>query len=414
MRGHYDVVVAGAGVAGAIAALSFARHGLSVLVVDPKLDRCRHKILCTHFVQPLAMPILDGLGLTDRIIAAGGVPTKAAFWTSAGWIDPPGDYASADGDRLYALNIERRILDPLLMECLEAEPNVDVVLARAVRNPQRLENGSYRVSVDAAGGETASVETRLLAAADGRTSPLATVLGNVHVSRLENQRAAAFGYFEGIPAPEKNRSLFYLGDREMAFLYPLGGTRALLSVYVPKEDRRAGKADERADWLVDLFRRFPDGPDYSQARLVSSVYGYRDYPNLVRRPVHEGAAFIGDAAISLDPMSGVGCSFAMKTADLLVRATANALRHGGPEEVEKGLADYTASVDAFFPAHIAGISADSIIAKSAATTAAVYGRIVRNTDLQRTFIALTGRLVTPSEFQRAYLAASIAHLKRSA
>ncbi len=415
MRQSYDVIVAGAGVAGSIAALSFARHGFSVLVADQKLESSKHKVLCTHFVQPVARPILTKLGLQSKIEAAGGVPTKAAFWTAAGWIDPPGDYALApDSDgTLLALNIERRILDPLLLAEMATFPDLDLALATLVREPQAMPDGSTRVTVEAEGA-VRQVTAGLLVAADGRRSSLARETGNLPVIRKENQRVCLFGYFEGVPPPAGNRSLFMLGDREMAFLYPLGGTRALLSAYIPKDAEVFGSMEEKAAALIGIFNRYPDMPDFSQARLVSRMHGFRDYPNLVRHPVHGGVAFVGDAALSLDPMSGVGCSFAMKTADMLVEAVAAPLRLRAPDAVARGLGSYAEQFQAFFAPHAAGIAADSVIAKSAATTAAIYSRIVRNPQLQRVFMALTGRLVSPGEFQRAFLKASMANLKQTA
>lgn len=416
MRNDYDIVVAGAGIAGSVAALLFARQGFSVLVVDQKLDEERYKALCTHFIQPLARPVLNKLSLEDEIEAAGGVPTKAAFWTSAGWIDPPGDYAREPGQgdgRLLAYNMERRLLDPLLARRMHASETIELAFSHVLRSPRPGKRSNWLVTIEAVNGDMRDISCRLLVAADGRNSPIAQELGNEPVSRKENQRSCIFGYFEGVPAPDQNRSLFMLGDRSMAFLYPLGGERALLSAYTPKDEHISGTTQERKDKLIALFESFPDVPDLSRANLVSPLYGYRDYANLVRQPAHRGVAYIGDAAISLDAMSGVGCSFAMTSADMLVESVAPFLRD--PEgDLDAGLAAYTGKFDAFFPAHAQGIAADSIIAKSAATTNAVYGRIVRNVDLQRAFIALTGRVLSPAEFQRAYLAAGIAELRRSA
>lgn len=412
-----DVAIVGSGVAGSVAALLLARTGARVLVLDRKPDASRHKALCTHFVQPVARRVLRKLGLETAIEEAGGVPTKAAFWTAAGWIDPPGDYARRpeEGDgRLLAYNVERRVLDPLLAARLSACPGVDLRLAHDVTAADRAEDGGWRLEVSPAHGPKIAVATRLLVAGDGRVSRIAERLGNAPVSRSENQRACTFAYFEGVPAPAGDRSLFLLGDREMAFLYPLGGERALLSAYVPKDRRLAGDEQARADQLVGLFSRYPDVPDLARARLASAVMGYRDYANIVRRPVHAGAAFVGDAALSLDPMSGVGCAFAMLSADMMAEALAPALMSRDPGAIAAGLEDYDARFKSFFPAHAAGIAADSIIAKSEAATSAVYTRICRSPDLQRAFIALTGRVIQPSEFQQAYLAAGLAELRRPA
>ena len=192
----------------------------------------------------------------------------------------------------------------------------------------------------------------------------------------------------------------------MAFLYPLGGNRALLAAYVAKDlAAEWARQGEQSARLLEFFTTFPEIPKLDRAQLESPVFGYPDYPNLVRKPVHAEAAFIGDAAISLDPMSGVGCAFAMVTADLLVEVTSQPLIEGG--DLVAGLDRYSHRFGEVFSPHAQGIAADSLIAKSPATMDAVYGRIRGDASLQRAFIALTGRLITPAEFQRRFLAAGM-------
>ncbi|WP_375411101.1 NAD(P)/FAD-dependent oxidoreductase [uncultured Bradyrhizobium sp.] len=414
MRRTYDVVIVGAGVAGATAGLLFAQRGLSTLVVDKKQNGSHHKALCTHFVQPAARPVLRKLAIERDIERAGGVPTKAAFWTSSGWIWPDGDYAIAGSDgSLLAYNIERRILDPLLTRRLERAAGVTVELAQTVRSPNRLQDGSWMLVLENATGGIREIGGRFLVAADGRTSPVAAALGNELIMKKENQRTCLFGYFENVKAPVENRSLFLLGAQEMAFLYPLGRDRALLAAYVPKTSRIVGDEESKTNALKSIFAQFPDLPDLSSARLASRLYGYSDYPNLARKPVHNGVAYIGDAALSLDPMSGVGCAFAMLMADMLVESVAPTIATQ-PDRLDAALLEYVARFNKFFPAHASGIAADSIIVKSAATTDSVYRRITRNTYLQRLFIALTGRIIQPEEFQKAYLSIGLAQNRRSA
>jgi flavin-dependent dehydrogenase len=414
MRETYDVIVVGAGVAGATAGLLFAQQGLSVFVADEKPNSSHHKVLCTHFVQPIARPVLRKLDLERDIERSGGIPTKAAFWTPAGWIDPDGDYALGKSDgSLLAYNIERRLFDPLLTRRLDAALGVKLELATTVRSPARLGDGSWALSVESSKDGAREIVGRILVAADGRTSALAAALGNEVIMKRENQRACAFGYFEYVPAPAGNRSLFLLGAQDMAFLYPLGRNRALLAAYVPKELRIVGDENSRENALKSIFSQFPDVPDLSGARLVSRIYGYSDYPNIARRPVQAGVAYIGDAALSLDPMSGVGCAFAMLMADMLVESVIEAVKSRSGR-FDEALSEYAARFDEFFPAHASGIAADSIIAKSAATTQSVYERITRSTDLQRLFIALTGRLVQPTEFQKSYLSIGLAQTRQSA
>jgi menaquinone-9 beta-reductase len=60
--------------------------------------------------------------------------------------------------------------------------------------------------------------------------------------------------------------------------------------------------------------------------------------NRLRRPVAPGLALIGDAALAIDPLWGVGCGFAFQTAEWLADAVAPAL--GGAEPLEAGLERY--------------------------------------------------------------------------
>lgn len=404
----YDVVIVGGSVAGCIAALCYAQSGLSVVVLERKRAPTDYKALCTHFVQPIAYPTLVRLGLDRRLEVHGAIPTKAAFWTPAGWIDPPGAYSSRFSQTSgHAYNIERRILDPLLRAELEHFPNIELRMAHRVT---AVTHTGLLWRVEAAASSTdelAIVEGRLLVAADGRGSRVATLLENPTVSH-ENQRVAYFSYFTGIPRPKADRSLFLMENSEMGFLYPLNENRTLLAAYIKKAGHggsvgRLGTIDE----LIAFFSQFRDLPDLSGASSSHPVLGYVDYPNLARSPVWKGAAFCGDAALSLDPMSGVGCGFAIVSAELLADSTAQALRNGG--QLDAALSAYESEFNKLFPPHAQGIRADSLVAKSMEAMRRSYARIAADADLQQEFIALTGRLVTPSQFQAAYLGG----LKRS-
>jgi len=346
--------------------------------------------------------VLDRLGLLDEVIDAGCLPTKAAFWTEAGWIDPPQSYGGPLRERpSIALNAERSVLDPLLLLHLERAPGCTVMLGHKVGSATLAEDGLWRVRVQSETGRLADepIEGRSLIVADGRRSDLAAMLGNAPTLQGDNHRACVFAYFDGVTAPAENRSLFYLAHRTMAFLYPLGGERALLAAYVPKPEAGEWDASQREARLMEVFAGLPSCPSLARARRTSPV--------LVRSPSWGGAAFVGDATLSLDPMSGVGCGFAMRSADMAVDALAPVLQAQlGPLDAQHrgaALAGYAAAFDAYFPAHAKGIMADSLIGRDPASTARVYARITVDPELARKFIDLTGRVIAPVDFQRAYM-----------
>jgi menaquinone-9 beta-reductase len=399
---HYDVVIVGGAVAGCVAALSYARRGLQVAVLERRPSSTDYKMLCTHFIQPVGLPVLKELGLDRTLEASGAVRTKAAFWTRAGWVDPPGGY-TAEPATGHAYNIERRVLDPLLRGELLRTERIDLLLGRRVTAIEKDGDG-WKVEAKTAGDEHFSSSARLVVAADGRDSPIAAMLHNQAQSD-ENQRAAYFGYFVGITPPDLNRSLFLLGDEEMGFLYPLAEGRTLLAAYITRD--RAAEWRRRGDLatrILEFMAGFPDLPSLSGAQPASRILGYLSYPNLTRKAVWNGVPFIGDAALSLDPMSGVGCSFAIVSAAMLVEQTWQPLSDGG--DLSPGLARFEAAFDSFFLPHAQGIKADSIIAKTPESVQQTYKRIVASPKLQTDFIALTGRLISPRQFQQSYLIAA--------
>ncbi|MEI7375989.1 NAD(P)/FAD-dependent oxidoreductase [Dickeya chrysanthemi] len=397
---NYDVLIVGASASGAACAILLRQLGLSVRVIEKVPDSSRYKKLCTHFIQPSAVPVLTQLGMAHLSNESHSVRTQAAFITSAGIVDPIGGYG--DDGRGFALNLERAVLDPALRQQAVrqgAEIGYGEQITEAVRTPQ-----GWRLTVERH-GDPVLLAGRFLIAADGRTSRLASMLGN-QARHHENQRATFFAYCSGIASPSQNRSLFAHHQNGMAFLYPLINGRTLLSAYIDKETARQWQEQDPKAELIRFFSGVPFMPSVSQAVFETPVIGYHDYPNLVRHPVCGGVAFIGDAVQSLDPMSGVGCSFALQSAAMLAQAVASALQEGQLDET-LALKLYEQQFNAYFPAHARGIIADSLIAKEEQTQRSVFQTIVNDDALQRHYRDLTGRLITPAFFQNAFLVSKI-------
>lgn len=391
-HGQYDVAVVGAGVAGTTAAILLRQAGLSVLLVDQRVSVGDYKRLCTHFVQPCANGVFADMGLDHLLGPDFSVRTKAAFHVPGGVIDTEDGY-DPQGSNLYAHNLERSVMDPEL-RARAIGLGVDLVMGAEVT----------ALAEDAVGqrltfSSGASVPVGLIVAADGRASRLARLTG-AETRSLPNDRIAFFCYCSGIAAPDRNRSIFVLRNSEMSFLYPLIRNRTLLSVYIVAERAEGWTGDEKWPRLLAQFRAHLPGIDFSRAAPETQVYSYRRYENQIRPPVTGGVAFVGDAAVSIDPMSGVGCSFALKSARLLADAVL-----ANRDDRDAALAAYAAAHRAFFDPHIQGIAADSRVSKTDDSVAATYAPILKNQKLQRQFLDLTARLIKPSDFQQTYMMA---------
>lgn len=139
-----------------------------------------------------------------------------------------------------------------------------------------------------------------------------------------------------------------------------------------------------------------------------------DYPSLIRQPVLGSIPFVGDAALSLDPMSGVGCGFALLSADLLARAFAD--RSLAKADLADGLAEYRKQFEDVILPHAEGICGDSLVDKDEASRRRMFQTISGNQELSQKYLALTGRMLLPGEFQRALMRGmmtrGVARLKR--
>jgi 2-polyprenyl-6-methoxyphenol hydroxylase-like FAD-dependent oxidoreductase len=59
MKEGYDVAMVGASIAGCAAATLFARRGARVALIERRSDPDAYKTLCTHFIQPSAVPTME-------------------------------------------------------------------------------------------------------------------------------------------------------------------------------------------------------------------------------------------------------------------------------------------------------------------------------------------------------------------
>jgi flavin-dependent dehydrogenase len=401
-RPQVDVAVVGGSIAGLATAIRFSQLGHRVAVFERKaMNDDTYKRLCTHFMQPNGVRLLARLGLSHLREPASSVTTKAVYVTPGGLIEGPGAYLPDEPDS-YALNLERRVLDPALRAAARQQ-GVLFLDGSTVEGIEEDDCGWVLETQGEAGSRP--FQAQLVVAADGRRSSLAKQLGNPAESH-PNDRACLFGYFSGIDAPAGNRSIFIMRDRDLACVYPLTGGRTLLVLFAEKSRVVGwGSREDRLDQFLSYFDELPESPSMSDADPLSELLGYSDHPSLIRQPVLESVPFVGDAALSLDPMSGVGCGFALVSADLLASSFTG--RSLAKADLKAGLADYRQRyADAIGP-HVQGICADALIGKNGAFRQRMFKTISDSPELSQKYLAITGRLLPPDEFNQDLMRAML-------
>jgi flavin-dependent dehydrogenase len=337
MTAGWDVIIVGARVAGASAALLLARAGLRVLCVD----RARYgsDTLSTHALMRAGTLQLRRWGLLDTVVAAGTPAVRRTVFHYGRDAVSVSIRPAGGVDALYAPR--RTVLDTVIADAAVEAGAVlrfGTAVTDLVRGPHGCVTGVVIRSRD---GSVRTETAGLVIGADGRQSLVAQAVGAP--KDLSGRAATAFvyGYWAGLAVD--GYEWFY----EPGFS---GGAvptnNGLTCVF-------AGTAAARAARLIDVggtahaFRQLADYSSVSSllcdGERVGPLRYARGLPGYLRRSWGSGWALLGDAGYWKDPLSTHGITDALRDAELLVRAVQEAPR-AGPAQTE-ALARYQAARD---------------------------------------------------------------------
>jgi menaquinone-9 beta-reductase len=318
ISGGYDAVIVGASLAGCASAIMLAREGARVALVEQRPDASAYKKICSHYIQSSAVATLERLELLQPMLDAGAVRSRVRLHTPWGWIEPAAESSVPSG-----VNLRREVLDPLIRDAAASTPGVDLILGHKVTELLREgETVCGAVARDTA-GEELRLRAKLVIGADGRGSRVAELAG-VASKRVPHGRVAYGGYFEGPPPAGSPDASLWLLDPDMLAAFPTDSGLTFYAAMPVKEHADAFRKDPAAA-LVAMLDGLPDGPPISASRMVQPPQGKLDMTNVAHAPTAPGLALVGDAALAIDPLWGVGCGWALQSAEWLADSVAPAL-----------------------------------------------------------------------------------------
>jgi 2-polyprenyl-6-methoxyphenol hydroxylase-like FAD-dependent oxidoreductase len=315
---HSHDVVVGASIAGCATATLFARAGARVALVERSPDPNAYKVVCNHFLLGSAVPVLDRLGMTERMKAAGAVPNEIHIHTRWGWVRPPlGDDFPYPR---HGYNLRRSVLDPILRRMAAETDGVELLLGHTVERLRRRDGRIDGVVARTTAGERRELRAPLVVGADGRGSRVAD-LAEMAARVKPHGRFSYFAYYRDLPLATGSVSQMWMNEPDVAYAFPNDDGITVLCV-MPSLDRLPEfKADMRGSF-ERAFAGLPEGPDLARARQIAPIRGKVSMPNVTRRVSAPGLALVGDSAMASDPLWGVGLSFALQAAEMLVDAAA--------------------------------------------------------------------------------------------
>ena len=352
-----DVLIVGAGPAGAAAALAFTRYtGLSVLLVDRSGEP---GLALGELVTPGVLPLLDFIGVGEALTGDGHDPAQgvAAAWGTA---EPmPRDFlfgARGMGWHLDRTRFNRR----LALDAQRRGATVALSTRVAAVDPGDDGGRRWRVRLSGAGGAR-MVCPRLIVDAGGRAATVARrlgarrmagdgLIGIAAIGRRTDAAAAA----DGFPAT----TLIEASPEGWWYSAPLPDRRLVVTLLTDADLARAGGLHHADAWHRALL----------SAPLTAARAGPCDpLTRPMLRAAHSqelapvggpGWLAAGDAAAAFDPISGLGIGHAIASGLHAARAGEASLRGDGSpmRQYARGVADNAARYRTSLAATYAGVT----------------------------------------------------------
>jgi flavin-dependent dehydrogenase len=238
----------------------------------------------------------------------------------------------------YGYSMRREKLDPMLRKMAADTLGVDFIPGFSAHELLVSGNRICGVVIHGEGGAARQIEARLTVGADGRNSRVAELAGLTAKEKPQG-RIAYFAYYLGLPLKSGNRSQLWALEPDIAYTFPNDDGVTLVSAMPARIKLAEWKSDPEAA-MRRLFAELPDRPDLEKAKRITPFLGVIEYPNWIRKPVRPGLALIGDAAMSIDPLWGVGCGWAFETAEWLADAAAASCQAGDKARLDRHLEAY--------------------------------------------------------------------------
>ncbi len=316
----YDLVVVGAGPAGAVAACSAAQHGLSVLIVEQK----KEVGYPSHCAGGILTAVLENMQLKPVVKDAIKVEIKNVQMTS-----PSGFSTLLEFTRTIGYVIDRPAFDQRLVQLAQKHGAELQTQTKAIGLNKTESN--YNELVLKHKNETRSVFTRIIIGADGIASNVAKWTG---LKIPQKYAGIGFGHnAEKITNIEPDTvEIYFLGALPggYAWIFPQGPHSANIGV----------GGYNTGTYMQKIFNwARTQHPTFStkvlNADLKQYTGGILPGSKLPRKTTFNYGMIIGDACNHLDPLTGEGIRLSLICGDLSGKIAAWAIKSGNLNHVHR-------------------------------------------------------------------------------
>lgn len=324
----FDVVIAGAGLAGSSLAIRLARSGARVALVDPA--RFPRDKLCGEFLSPECWAVFERLGLKTAVERLGFHPVWRVRITTPRGRSAVANLAGPDG--LPGIGLSRSALDNLLLDTAKAA-GVTHFEGWRVTGPVIRDGRVAGVIAGRGADRNLEILARVTVAADGRRSSLVQKTGTTRSPSRFRPRLFGLKRHLSLTNDQADEPPGTVGLHLVPGGY-VGACRveagqSNLCGLLPEATLRHHRGD--LDGLAaELFPTNPVlGALWESARPAGdwkTVAGVRVETS---RPEFEGILYAGDCQGTVDPLGGQGMTMALLGAEGLARHIESALSSHG-------------------------------------------------------------------------------------
>jgi len=295
----FDVAIVGGGPAGSSCAAFCALAGLHTLVLER--ERFPREKVCGDCINPSCWPVLERLAVAPRVLGLSHSKLTSVEFIAIDGHKVTVDLPSGDPPETSEISVKRSLFDHLL---LERAREVGALVCEETIVTAVEHNGDWKIATVTSG----NFRARALIAADGRNSTVAR-LRNL-LPRPTRERVALQAH---IPLPQNfgNRIVLQFLREGYSGQAPVNKTELnLCLVGTPPTISRLRQ------WAQSHFE-------------IAANQPWRTITPLTRAPVpcaRENLLFIGDAARVVEPFTGEGIYYALRSGELAAVALAKFIR----------------------------------------------------------------------------------------